>query len=342
MTKTTKQKNITAQDVADLAGVSRAAVSRTFSNRGSVSKEARTKVLKAAKELNYQVNVLAQSLNRQRSDLVGLVTSKIHDPYRSQLLEDLIKQIQANGYQALVSEVENDLDMQNTLQKFTQFRVSGVIVTSGRPPAAFAEQCIQHKIPVVVINRETELAHADVVKSDNNQGSQLAAQCLLDAKCQHLAYLNVSNDTYSATARGAAFIQTIAKNIANGDVSFQQITALQPTYQGGMEAAKLAFANGCAFDGIFCANDLLACGFLDGARKFYNLNAPDDFCIIGFDDIPVASFESYKLTTLRQNSEGVAQRALQLLMNRTKDNSSAQVTADISVKLIMRDSVSCR
>ncbi|MFT5708637.1 MAG: DNA-binding LacI/PurR family transcriptional regulator [Oceanospirillaceae bacterium] len=334
-----KAKSITAQDVADLAGVSRAAVSRTFSKRGSVAPATRQKVLDAAKTLGYQVNILAQSLNRQRSDLVGLVTTTIRDPFRSLLLEHLIKQIQLAGYQALVTEVESAEDLEQTLQKFIQFRVSGVIITSGRPPAEFAKECVRCEIPVVVINRETDLANADVVKSDNSMGAELAAKCLLDANCKNIAYLNVENDTYSSSARGAAFLKAIAQDIVDSRVSFEQIVAQYPRYEGGVKVAKKVFADGCKYDGIFCANDLLACGFIDGARSAYNLKAPKDFCIVGFDDIPVAEFESYQLTTIRQNAAGIARQALALLKQRAADNSKVQVVEDIAVELITRSTV---
>lgn len=338
----TRSKNATAQNVADLAGVSRAVVSRTFSNNGSVAEVTRRKVLDAAERLGYQVNILAQSLNKQRSDLIGLVTTRIRDPYRSNLLEKLIRSTQASGYQALVSEIADENDLEQALRKFIQFRVSGVIVTSGQPPAKFAEECVHLKIPVVVINRETDLASADVVKSDNSHGAELAANSLLEAGCKHLAYLNVKNGTYSSAARGAAFVKAIAQRMVEDSVTFSQILALDPTYFGGMAAAQDALKHGLAFDGVFCANDLLACGFKDGARKYYNLDAPEDFCLIGFDDIPIAGFDSYKLTTIRQDAREVARSALALLEQRANDAERPQIICDIPVDLVTRNTVSRR
>ena len=342
MSNSVKAKNITAQDVADLAGVSRAAVSRTFSNKGSVAEHTRQKVLEAAKKLGYQVNILAQSLNRQRSDLVGLVTTTTRDPFRSLLLEHLIKQIQQAGFQALVTEVESAQDLEQTLQKFIQFRVSGVIITSGRPPAEFAKECVRCEIPVVVINRETDLVNVDVVKSDNSAGAELAAKALLAANCKRLAYLNVRNDTYSSSARGAAFIKAIAEEMVDNTVSFDQIIAEYPRYEGGAKVAREVFANGVKYDGIFCANDLLACGFIDGARNAYQYRAPQDFCIIGFDDIPVANFESYELTTIRQDTSAIAKQALELLRERATQNDRPQVIQNINVELVTRNSVTKR
>lgn len=84
-----RKPSVTAQDVARRAGVSRAVVSRALSNNGSISPDARARVLRAAEELGYQVNFLAQGLNRQRSHLIGVIVSRISDPFRSTLLDAL-------------------------------------------------------------------------------------------------------------------------------------------------------------------------------------------------------------------------------------------------------------
>ncbi len=115
-------------------------VSRALSNNGSISPDARARVLRAAEELGYQVNFLAQGLNRQRSHLIGVIVSRISDPFRSTLLDALLNEIQRQGFQALVSEIHSEQDLAQTLRRFAQFRVSGVIVTSGQPPEAHGER----------------------------------------------------------------------------------------------------------------------------------------------------------------------------------------------------------
>ena len=115
-----RQSSVTAQDVAELAGVSRAVVSRALSNNGSISPDARARVLRAAEELGYQVNFLAQGLNRQRSHLIGVIVSRISDPFRSTLLDALLNEIQRQGFQALVSEIHSEQDLAQTLRRLEQ------------------------------------------------------------------------------------------------------------------------------------------------------------------------------------------------------------------------------
>ena len=147
MSPAPRKPSVTAQDVARRAGVSRAVVSRALSSNGSISPDARARVLRAAEELGYQVNFLAQGLNRQRSHLIGVIVSRISDPFRSTLLDALLNEIQRQGFQALVSEIHSEQDLAQTLRRFAQFRVSGVIVTSGQPPEALASVTATNATP---------------------------------------------------------------------------------------------------------------------------------------------------------------------------------------------------
>ncbi len=204
-----KKNAVTAQHVATLAGVSRAAVSRTFSQNGSVSDKTRQKVLAAAEQLGYQVNFLAQGLNRQRSHLIGVVVANLSDPFRSSLLEGLLREIQLLGYQALVTEVSSGNELDRIMREFTQFRVSGVIVTSGQPPIDIVKECIQFNIPVVGINRYADLPNVDFVCSDNEMGAVLAADHLLASGCRRIGWLNYQSSTWSGVDRGRAFEQRL-------------------------------------------------------------------------------------------------------------------------------------
>ena len=170
-----RKQSVTAQDVAHRAGVSRAVVSRALSNNGSISPDTRERVLRAAEELGYQVNFLAQGLNRRRSHLIGVMVSRISDPFRSSLLDALLGEIQRRGFQALVSEIRSEQDLARTLRRFAQFRVSGVIVTSGQPPESLVNECVSQQIPVVGINRQPDIPFVDYVCSDNVCGATLPA-----------------------------------------------------------------------------------------------------------------------------------------------------------------------
>ena len=326
------RQNVTAQDVASKAGVSRAVVSRALSNNGSISPATRARVLQVAEELGYQVNFLAQGLNRQRSHLIGVIVSHISDPFRSSLLDGLLSEIQRHGFQALVSEIHNEQELAETLRNFTQFRVSGVIVTSGKPPEALVNQCVQQHIPVVGINRQPDIPGVDYVCSDNAAGATLAAEQLVRAGCRRFGWLNTQNSTWAGRMRGEAFIQALEQNGVNTGLDLVSLVAEQEGYQGGFLAARQSELE---LEGVFCANAQLACGFLDGMRQ-RGKNAPQDFQLIGFDNTPQTAQYSYQLTTLHQDITELSQQALAHLLARTQDPTRPSQTSWVKVSLIHR------
>lgn len=258
MSPAPRKPSVTAQDVARRAGVSRAVVSRALSSNGSISPDARARVLRAAEELGYQVNFLAQGLNRQRSHLIGVIVSRISDPFRSALLDALLNEIQRQGFQALVSEIHSEQDLAHTLRRFAQFRVSGVIVTSGQPPEALVNECVHQHIPVVGINRQPTIPGVDYVCSDNAAGAELAADQLLRSGCRRFGWLNTHPSTWAGRMRGEAFSRALQTRGVNIERDLAHLACPEEGYVGGEQAAALA---GEVPEGIFAPMPSLPVAF---------------------------------------------------------------------------------
>lgn len=333
MSQTLRKQAVTAEDVAKRAGVSRAVVSRALSSNGSISPATKEKVLRAAQELGYQVNFLAQGLNRQRSHLIGVIVARIGDPFRSHLLEGLLHEIQRRGYQALVTEITGEQDLVTTLRRFTQFRVSGVIVTSGQPPEAIVNECVSQRIPVVGINRHPDIPLVDFVCSDNVSGARQAAEQLYHSGCRRFGWLNNCGSTWAGIQRGDAFFQALQQLGVDTQQQVRWFDAREEGYDGGFQAAQESA--GDLPDGIFCANAQLACGFLDGMRQRGKF-APADFHLIGFDNTPQSGQFSYQLTTLHQDVAEIANRALTRLLERAKNPLQPSRVEWVKVTLIHR------
>lgn len=332
MSSAPRKQSVTAQDVAYRAGVSRAVVSRALSNNGSISPATRERVLRAATELGYQVNFLAQGLNRRRSHLVGVIVSRISDPFRSSLLDALLSEIQRCGFQALVSEIHSEKDLAHTMRRFAQFRVSGVIVTSGQPPESLVNECVSQQIPVVGINRQPDIPFVDYVSSDNVYGATLAAGQLVHNGCRRFGWLNTAHSTWAGRMRGEAFYQALQTLGVETAHNLRSIIAPAEGYDGGFQAAVGADET---LEGIFCANAQLACGFLDGMRQ-RGRHSPDDFQLIGFDNTPQTAQYSYQLTTLHQDVEEISRQALTRLLERADDPLQPSRTIWVDVQLISR------
>jgi DNA-binding LacI/PurR family transcriptional regulator len=308
---------VTAADVAALAGVSRSAVSRTFTEGASVSEETRTKVLAAAQALGYQVNMLARSMIQRQSNLVGVVVAGFDNPFLLSLLGPLTHELAKRSLAPLLMDASDPAKLVSTLRHLLQYRIAGAILTSGAPPVELAKEYLRLRIPLAMINREPGLQGVDVVNSDHRKGGAMAAELLRKGGARRLAFLSIPRATHAVKERAEGFTRALAADVRRGAVSVSKLVAADYGYRGGYEEARKLFEDAATRpDGVFCANDALACGVLDGARELHGLRVPQEVQIVGFDDIPLSGLGAYGLTTIRQDVNALAHEAVSCLCAR--------------------------
>ncbi|MFH5250803.1 LacI family transcriptional regulator [Burkholderia sp. AU18528] len=332
---------VTASDVAARAGVSRSAVSRAFSPTASIAPQTRERVMVAARALGYQVNLIARDMITQRSSMIGVVTAGFENPFRARLLSDLMAALGQRALTPLVTNAEDPRQIRQSLEQLLSYRIAGLVMTSASPPLSVARQYLEHRIPVVMINREANLPGADVVVSDNAAGAAHAAQRLVRAGARRLAFVGPRGTSYSARSRAAAFEQALGPRNAFGAFDATLVRVLDTpsdTHASGIDAARHLFATAERPDGVFCSSDLLALGVIDAARREFGLRVPDDLRVIGFDDIPAAEYDAYRLTTLRQDTRGLAHAAIDLLADRMQAFDGPSRTRVVPVTPVVRDS----
>ncbi|MCU5772045.1 LacI family DNA-binding transcriptional regulator [Erwiniaceae bacterium BAC15a-03b] len=321
---------VTAADVARHAGVSRSAVSRTFTAGASVSDKTRQRVLAAASELGYQVNIIARTMITGSSNFVGIVTAGFDNPFRSKLLAPLVHHLALQGFMPLLMNADDPQQLEPSLRQLLSYHVAGVILTSGAPPLSLAEEYLAKKIPVTLINRHAELPGADRVASDNAQGAQLAAAHLRSQGAKNIAFIGENATNFSTQQRYKAFC---AAQPEQQIVAFFCATA---GYQAGRNAAEELLRNHPLLDAFFCATDMLAMGVIDYLRE--QQIPSGQIKVMGFDDIPQAAYGAYQLTTLAQDTDLLASHAVDLLIKRIQNFARPGVQMAIPVQLIIRQS----
>jgi len=301
---------VSAQQVAERAGVSRSAVSRTFTQGASVSETTRRKVLQAANELDYHVNHLARSLIREDSRIVCVIGAEIGTPYQARMLEALSRGMQRIGRIAmLINTAGKQSNAESALRQTLNYRAQATIVLSGAPPAALVKTCIKNGQQVILINRDDGLDGPSNVMVDNAHAGSEAFHMLWRAGCQRIAVVSSTNGTPSLVAREQAF-EAAAKRAG------LEIRIVRPgptSYQTGFAAGHILLSGSDRPEAAFCVTDLIACGFMDAARYEFGLDIPRELCVIGFDDIEQAGWSSYALTTFRQPVEEMAEHIMQLI-----------------------------
>ncbi|OON41377.1 LacI family transcriptional regulator [Izhakiella australiensis] len=311
---------ISAQDVARRAGVSRSAVSRTFTPGASVSENTRARVMKAAQELGYHVNHLARGLVRNRSGIVCLIVSEIATPYRASLVRWLSHYLQQAGKVAmLINTDRSDNSVSLALQQAINFRADASIILSGMPDKAITQLCYKHGQRLVLINRDETLPDSLNINLDSANAAETAVMAFLRAGCRHLAFANSQAGTPSLTRRESDFIAAAAQAGLQAVVERVGSTS----YESGRQLAQRLLTRHQRPDAVFCVTDLVACGFMDEARHRFALRVPDDLCIVGFDNIPQSGWSSYNLTTFAQPAEQFACDAVQWLVTGEQEEPAA-------------------
>jgi DNA-binding LacI/PurR family transcriptional regulator len=326
MNDSENRRKVTSFDVAERAGVSRAAVSRTFTPNASVSPATREKVNKAAKELGYRVNYLARSLINRRSDLVGVIAAGMDNPFRAQQIHEISKALVRRNFRPILLPADQGESADHVMDHLLHYNVSGVIVTSDAPPTELCQEFAVNGVPIVLINKGDAIPLVDRVISDNEAAGRLAARRLATAGAKRLLVVSGSHVSYTAGRREEAFLSTCRKL----GVSARALPVAVNDYANGFAAAGSVEDA----DGVFCINDYMACGMIDGLRAAGH--GKRRIRIIGHDDIPQASWDAYRLTTLRQPCDVQAEQAIELLLGRMEDPRMDERTEVTPVTLVER------
>ncbi|TCL66408.1 substrate-binding domain-containing protein [Rhizobium sp. BK251] len=328
---------ISAREVADRAGVSRSAVSRTFTPGASVSDETRRRVLEAAEELGYHVNHLARGLMRNESGIVCLIVSDVATPYRSALLRELTLQLQNSGKVAmLINTDRSDGSVDRALRQAIRYRADASVILSGLPDKSITQLCLRNGQRLVLINRDDDQPGPLRINLDDYESAGRIATAFLRAGCRRLAFANSEAGTPSLMGRERGFVAAAAS--MGMDVVVERHG--QTGYEAGKVLAQRMLTRSERPDAVFCATDLLACGFMDAARHQFGISIPNQLCVAGFDDIEQASWSSYELTTFAQPVASIAAKAVEWLSMTQLEDSAAEVPSiRLRAELVWRNSI---
>ncbi|MBA3947148.1 MAG: LacI family DNA-binding transcriptional regulator [Herpetosiphonaceae bacterium] len=328
---------VTSIEVARLAGVSQSTVSRVFSANNLVADETSEKVVQAARTLRYKPNAIARSLITRRTDMIGIVMAEITSPFYPYVLEKFTQRLHELGKSVLLFTTGPGSDVDETLQDVLKYQVDGLIVANATLSSTLVSECGQRGTPLMLFNRYVRGAHASAVCCDNVAGGQLVAEMLSQAGHRQLAYIAGKHNTSTNVDRERGFSERL-QELEYGPFLREQG---EYTYQSGYEAAKRLLQRDDPPDGIFCANDIMALGALDAARDL-RVKVPDELSVIGFDDIPAASWTAYSLTTVRQPVNTMIGMSTQLLLERIASPEIEPVVMFVPGKLVQRGSARVR
>ncbi|MGO4126177.1 LacI family DNA-binding transcriptional regulator [Inquilinus sp. YAF38] len=327
-------ERVTAQQVAEAAGVSISAVSRTFTKDASVSPRMRARVLAAAEALGYRPNQLARSLMTGRTELVGLVSSHFANPAFMDVFDLFTRELQRRGLRPLIANLSEDGGADAALDMMLQYSVDAVLIATSAPPEGFAESCARAGLPVVHVFGRAGSQVVPVVTVDNVAGGRLVAEAMLARGLRQLAFLGGAGIDSSSIDRAAGFSSGL-------EAAGLQPMAVEFTGNYSHEHGRRGMHD--LLDrhrpqAVFCGDDILALGALDACRE-RGLAVPQEIGIVGFDDMPLAAWSGYRLTTVRQPMAEMVRHAIDQIAARLADPHHPIEGRLFDIALVERDTL---
>lgn len=328
------ESKVTSQDVARLAGVSQSAVSRVFTPGASASKATIAKVRAAAEQLGYRPNPLARAMITGKSRIIGLVVAYLDNQFYPLALERLSNALQSKGYHILVFTAANSKDgIERVVQDLMDYQVDGIITASVAMSSNLTERCAAAGIPVVMFNRGQPGAGLSSVTSANVEGGRKVAKFLLAGGHSRIAHIAGWQGSSTGRDRQRGFVEGLAEG---GAVPHSVIDGMYDRTNAA-NAAKDMIEGPTPPDAIFVGNDHMAFAVIDQLRSC-GLQVGKDVSIIGYDDVPLAAWGSYDLTTVRQPLNRMVEATVDTLLAQIATPTRAPQKIEIDGPLILRSS----
>lgn len=310
---------VTLKDVAERAGVSRSAVSRSYTGGASVAKATRRKIEKAAKELGYSPNVLASSLTTGRTKLIGLVSNNFHNPIFLQVFDLFTKGLQERGLRPLLVNLTDEVDPENSVRMLKAYSVDAVIVASSTLPESFAQGFRDAGVPVVhSFGRQVEKPKVNVLGINNIEAGRLAAQTLVARGYQHIGFMGGPERATSTQDRYKGFIDEMA---LHPNVKVTSSFADKYSFDAGrLEMLRLVDREPA--EAYFCGDDVLSIGALSAIRSAA-LRVPEDIGLLGLNDMEMAGWENINLTTIHNPIAEIIASSIELVDGILNDDQKA-------------------
>jgi LacI family transcriptional regulator len=304
---------VTSNDIAKELGISQSTVSRALRGDPRVAAPTLQRVLETARRRNYTPNLAARSLITRRTRTVGVVVSDITNPFYPELLDILHNEFTLANYRTILINQRTDAQLeQHIAQLVNGGAVDGLVYVSavlGMPlPGRGASAR-----PVVLLNRELSAATTDAVVSDNAGGGRAVADAILSRGHRRIALIGGPEDTSTSRDRELGFTEQLQAAGAPLDPRLRRVG--QYSHRSGYQWCLDLLTAEPRPTAVFAANDVIAFGALDAARRL-GIRVPEELSIVGFDDIDMAAWEAFNLTTARQPLADMAQVAARLLLER--------------------------
>jgi LacI family transcriptional regulator len=328
----------TSRDLARLAGVSQATVSRVLTNNPKVNPETRARVLQVLKDANYTPNALARAMKTGRTDTIGVFMTRVTSPFHAELLDEIGRVLSSTGLHMILWNIEHDPE-ETVAEVLHQRLVDGFVLTSATYDSKLHTMALASGTPTVLLHRGIDELECDQVVGDNWQGAYDAGKYLVDHGHTDIGLVTLVHTGNTSRDRDLGFRAALAD--AGVKIKPSNVVSDGVPHADGHAAAEKLLSRENPPTAIYTVTDLLAFGILDGARAV-GARVPDDVWVIGFDNTEMAAWESFDLTSVDQPTHTIVETGVDLLRQRIADPDRPTETVTLPCPLAIRGSTANR
>ena len=325
----------TIKDVAKLAGVSVATVSRVMNKSGYVNKETEQKVAKAIEDLHYEPNSVARGLAGKKTGTIALILPDITNPFFPEMARAVEDVASRHGFTVILCNSDDVGQKEKSyIEVLKRKYVDGIIFASNTLGPEDIEQMKRNKMPLVVLDRAPANEACSVIRSQNRAGAKLAVEHLLEIGCHKIAHIYGPQELVTARHRLLGYEETVR------ELSWYSPSLMVPggfKIEGGVQAVEALLARHPDIDGIFAGNDLMAIGALKKLHKL-GIKVPQDIAICGFDGIAITEVTEPELTTVAQPIYEMGRLAAETLIRQVETGLAESKVYELEVALMKRAS----
>jgi DNA-binding LacI/PurR family transcriptional regulator len=323
-------------EIAKRANVSTATVSRTLNQSGPVKPATARKVWRAVTELNYYPNSHARTLVSGRSRLIGLIVSDITNPFFPELIRTFEGLAAQKQYDLLLTSTDYDTSrMTACLRRMLERKVDGVAMMTSEMDVSLIKELAKRNLPIVFMDVGQMGPRMSHVSIDYGNGVRQAVDHLVSLGHKNIAFITGPLDLHSARTRRQAFVDGVRHHRLSPDRKF--IREGTHTADGGQKAMADLLRLSRAPTAVVCSNDWTAIGALHAIHAA-GLRVPEDLSLVGFDDIPLASYTNPALTTVRMSARDVGSTAFQALFSLIGEERVEGDVYQVPTRLVVRES----
>lgn len=301
------------QDVASLAGVSPATVSRVLNNQGNVSPDRVERVLAAVAELGYRRNALARALRRQVTDVWSVIVPSLENPYFTSVVRGIASVADSHDFSVVLGTSNGDFEAEDRLLEMARYDLVAGVVISPTSSATSVERLLDKGISVVLIDQQLEGVDVDAVTVDNRKGAADAAALMLEWQVERPACIAGPNEDPAAFARLSGFRNALLEG--GSKLAPELKRHADSTFHGARSATLSLLDEREPPDGLFVTNSVMTMGALDVLDRA-KVRIPDDLVLVGCDEVPWARVLRPQLGFVLQPGMELGEHAARLLIDR--------------------------